>query len=120
MGVHRAARGGGIVLHVGVRVKLGKKFLDARGPEGEHPGLVTIVAGAPVAFVEDARHGKLGDFLAVAKNTELGLAGEHFAAADQGGLAGLVGQAIVFDNFFGRYGQVVVGSFLFGHGIPDR
>jgi hypothetical protein len=61
---------------IGVGVELGKKSLDVDYAEGEHPGLVAVVAGAPIAFLEGARDGKLGDFFAIAEDAKFGFAAE--------------------------------------------
>ena len=98
---HRASAGGGIMLHVGMGVKLGKILLDVDHAEGEHPGLVAVVARAPVAFAEGAGDGHLGDFLAVAKDAEFGFSAQHFAPPNQRHLPRLVGGAVIFDDFIG-------------------
>ena len=85
--VHRASARDGFGVQVGVGVELGEPLLDVDHAEHEHPGLVAVVARAPVAFAEGARNGEIGEFLAVAEDAELGLAAQHFAPSDEGGLA---------------------------------
>jgi hypothetical protein len=51
-----------------VGIKLGKKFLDIHHPQHEHPGLVTVISRAPVAFLKGTRDGEVGKLLAIAKN----------------------------------------------------
>src|SRR5215212_6818505 len=102
MRVHRASAGPRIVLDVRVRIELPEEFVERGDAEGEHQGLVAVVAGAPVALAECARPCELRDFLAVAENAELRLAGEHFLAADEAGLPAAHGDAIVVDDRFAR------------------
>ncbi len=97
MRVHAAPAGVRFGIHVGVRVKLGKKFLDAHHTQHEHPGLIAIIAGAPVAFLKRAPNRKVGKFLAVAKDAELGLAAQHFAPTDEACLPRLIGETIIFE-----------------------
>ena len=96
----------GSCVHVGVGVELGEELLEVDHAQREHPGLVAVVAGAPVAFAEGARDGELGDLLAVAEDAELGLAAQHFAAADDGCLARAVGQAVIGDELVFRERKV--------------
>ena len=67
-------------------IELCKELLHITLPGGEHKGLVTVVSAAPVTRACSSGHRKLGNFLAVAKDPELGLAGKHFLAAQQRGL----------------------------------
>ena len=100
----------GSKVRVGVGVELGKELLQGEQIERHHPGLVAVVAGAPVPFVEGVGDGELGEFLAVAENAELGFAGEHLAPPDDGRLARAVTQAVIRDDLGGRerkfFGQV--------------
>ena len=110
--VHRASARDGLGFEVGVGVELGEPLLDVDHAEHEHPGLVAVVARAPVAFTEGARNGEVGEFLAVAKDAKLGLAAEDFAASDEGGLAGGIGEAVVFENIGGLEGKVKRALFI--------
>ncbi len=116
VGVHRAAACGGIVGQVRVGVELGKKFLDAHHACHEHPGLVTIIARAPVTLAEGAGNGQVGQFLAVAENAEFCLATQDFTSTNQGRLPALIGQAVIAEDLFFRKGKLDTNiTLLFGH-----
>ena len=100
--VHRAAAGPRIVLDVGMRVQLREEFVERADAGGEDEGLIAVVAAAPVALAERARHGQLRDLFAVAEDAEFGLAGQHFPAADQAGLPRAPGDAVVVDDALAR------------------
>ena len=72
--VHLSSAAGGIVRDVPVRVQLRKKFLNAHHAQHEHPGLVTVITGTPVTFLEGSGYGELGDLFSIAENAELCLA----------------------------------------------
>ncbi len=110
---HRAPAGGGFGIQIGVSVELRKKGLEIEDPEGMHPGLVAVIAGAPITFAEGARNGQLGYFLAIAKNAKFGFAAQNLAAANQRNLAGLVSQAVIFEDFVGFKGEL--GFLASGH-----
>src|SRR5688572_6596835 len=97
-----------------MRVELCKKFLDAHGAHHEHPGLVTIISGTPVALAKGTCNGDLDDLFAIAEDAELGLAAEDFAPSYDGSLAGLIGQAVIFDDLFFFKGKCN-RALLFGH-----
>ena len=59
------------MLDVRVRIELCEELVECGDAEGEHEGLVAVVAGAPVSAAERARHRQLRDFLPVAENAEL-------------------------------------------------
>lgn len=119
MTVHRASARDGLGVQVSVGVELGEPLLDVDHAEHEHPGLVAVVARAPVAFAEGARNGEIGEFLAVAEDAELGLAAQHFAPADEGSLAGGVGEAVVVEDVFFFEGKQNRALFL-GHGLAPE
>ena len=83
------------MVQVGVRKKLGEVLLDGAGACGKHECLVAVVATAPVAFFEGTCHCQLGHFLAIAKDSELGLASQHFFAANQACLTAQIADAVV-------------------------
>ena len=95
MAVHVAPAGVGFKGRVGMRVKLREELLKREQVQGEHPGLVAVIARAPVAFLKSMGDGELGQFLAVAEDAELGFAGQHLAPADDGRLARAVSQAVI-------------------------
>ena len=64
-------------------------------PAGEHKGLVAVIAGAEIAWVEESRQGELGNLFAVAENAKFRFAAEHFTATDQADLPALVCQAVI-------------------------
>src|SRR5688572_15603061 len=97
-----------------MRVELCKKFLDVHGAHHEHPGLVTIISGTPIAFAESTRNRDLGDLFSVAEDAEFRLAAEDFAPSYDGSLAGLMGQAVIFDDLFFFKGKCN-RALLFGH-----
>jgi hypothetical protein len=84
-----------VACRVGVGVELGEELLDRCHAQGEHRRLVAVVARAHVAGAHGASHRHLRHFLAVAEDAELGLAGEHFLAADEAHLAAAVGPAVI-------------------------
>jgi hypothetical protein len=96
VGVHGASGRCRVGRHIGVSIQLGKKFLDVAHPQYKGQGLVSIVAGAKIAWLVTFRQGNLGHFLAVAKDAELGFAAEDFTTADQAGLPAFVCQAVIF------------------------
>ena len=61
----------------------------------EHERLITVIPAAPITRLEHTRHGKLRQFLTVAKDSELGLPGEHFLAPKYRCLPTLDGAPIV-------------------------
>jgi hypothetical protein len=98
--IHAAALRVRLGFKIRVCIQLREHLLQAHHAEHRHPGLVTIIAGAPVSFVEHMTKCNVGKLLAVAKDAELGLAAEDFPAANQAGLARLVGDAVVLDDLF--------------------
>ena len=101
MGVHAATGGHGLRGQIRVGVKLGEILFVGMGAQGKEKRLIPIVAGAPIAGSHGMGEGNLRHFLAIAKDTELGLAAEHFAPADQTELTALEGDAIVIENDIG-------------------
>ena len=95
---HRAAGRRRLGLDVGVGVELGEEFLDRQHAQGEHERLITVVTGTKVPFSEGVSHCDLGDFLAVAKDPEFRLAGEHLLAAEETRLPAEVGDPVVANN----------------------
>ncbi len=85
----------GLGFGVGVGVELRKELLRGHPPQGEHQGLVAVIAGAEVARAEGVGQGHLGHFLAVAEDAELGLAGEDLLAGDDAEEAAEPGGAVV-------------------------
>ena len=116
MRVHAAPAGVGLGVHVGMRVKLGKKFLDAHHTQHEHPGLIAIITGAPVAFLKSTPNREVGKFFAVAKDAELGLAAQYFAPTNQTCLPRLIGETIIFEYLFCFKGERN-RTLLLGHGL---
>src|SRR6266536_5936258 len=110
MRVHPPAAGPRIVRDIGVGVELPEELVERSHAEGQDEGLIAVIARAPVALAEGARPGELRHFLAVAKNAELRLAGEHLLAADQTGLATAKGDAVVLENALA--GELGAGLFL--------
>src|SRR5581483_1603640 len=96
--VHRAPRRPRIASHIGIRVELREKFIERRRTCGEHEGLIAVIAGAKITVAERARHRQLRDFLAIAENAELRLAGENLFPADEARLAAAVRHTIVIDD----------------------
>ena len=80
-------------------VELGEEAAEVHDPEGEHPGLVPVIARSPVAFLEGSRERQLGDLLAVAEYSEFGLSGKHLSAPRDGRAAGGIGKSIVAYDF---------------------
>ncbi|SRR5260221_6233145 len=87
---------------VGMGIELGEVFVEGGRADGEHEGLVAVVAGPPVAAAEGAGHGQLRHLLAVAEDAELGLAGQHFLAADEAHLPAAEGNPVVLENALTR------------------
>ena len=85
----------GSKLDVRVAVELGEELPEVDDAEGEHPGLVAVIARAPVALLEGAREGELRHFLAVAEYAELGFARQHFLAPDYRRETGGEGQLVI-------------------------
>jgi len=98
VGVHRPPAGARLEPDVGIGVELGEELLDGEQAEREHHGLIAVVAGAEVALAQHLRQRQVRHLLAVAEDAELGLAGEHLAAADQARLAALAGDAVIVER----------------------
>jgi len=64
---------------IGMGVEFGKEFFDRHQIQSQHQRLVPVIAGPEIALPERVGHGKLGRFLAVAENAELGLSRKHLA-----------------------------------------
>jgi hypothetical protein len=64
---------------------------DGDDTQCQHQCLIAVVTRSPITGLKDFRQGKLGDLLAITKNTELRFAAHHFAASDQTGFAALNG-----------------------------
>jgi len=85
---------------------LGKELVKRVLTNGEHEGLITVVAGAKITRLERPGHSNLCQLFAITKNAELRLAAQHFAAADQAGLAAAVRQTIIGENIIPHKGGV--------------
>src|SRR5688572_33124779 len=84
-------------------IKLGKILLQSQFAGGKHKGLVAVISGTEIAGLEIFSHGQLGNFFAIAENTELGFAHKHFFAAGKAGLPAFAGNAVIVKNlFFGK------------------
>src|SRR5262245_10653960 len=92
----------GVVGRYGLGVELREVLRERGRADGEHEGLVAVVAAAPVTLAEGPGHGQLRHFLAVAEDAELGLARQHLAAADEADLPAAEGDAVVVDDALTR------------------
>lgn len=113
--VHLTSTRGGFLFQVRIGIELRKKFLDIAVAEGKCHGLVAVVAGSEVAVGKGMGQGNLCDFLAIAKNAELGLAREHFLAAEITRLAALMRYPkVVQDHILGKW-NCSLCAFLTGY-----
>ncbi|MPM36565.1 hypothetical protein SDC9_83164 [bioreactor metagenome] len=60
MVVHTSSARIGLLVGVWVAVDLGKELLKGQQSGRHHPGLVTVVAGAPITFLIGMGDGDLG------------------------------------------------------------
>jgi hypothetical protein len=84
---------------IGVLVMLGEELLERKQAEGEHEGLIAVVAGAEVSLFEGVSHGDLCDFLPVAEDAEFGFAGKDVLARENAGQAAAVRDAVVLQGY---------------------
>ena len=82
-------------------VKLGEKALDGDFTQGEHEGLVAVIATAEVAVAKGVGHGDLGRFFAIAEDAEFGTAAQHLAPPNQAGLPAPKGGAVIVHHLLG-------------------
>ena len=117
--VHAAPARIRLGLQVGMRIQLSEHLLKAHDAKHVHPGLVAIVPRAPVSLAEDVPDGDVGQFLAVAKNAELGLSAEDLAATDQAGLTRTIGKPVIFQDLstFQRKVNMLRGSLDGSHAL---
>ena len=102
MSVHHAARAGRFIGNRCMRIQLREKFLNGVNAGSKHEGLVAVIAGAPIAILEHARHRDLRQLLAIAENAEFRLARQHLAATQHAREPALVADAVIAQDFFTR------------------
>ncbi len=102
MPVHRATGGGGLEFDIGMGIELREELAHIGHSRSEHEGLIAVVSGAEVSFAERARHGKLGNLLAIAEDSELRLAGQHLLPSKQRCLPAETCCPVVGEDLFSR------------------
>ena len=99
-GTLRAARTVRIVLHIGVGIELGEKFLHTRNSQSKTQRLIPVIAGIEIPRSEELRHCYLWYLFPVTENPKLCFARQYLLPPQQAGLSTLTGRTIVFEDFF--------------------
>ena len=85
---------------ISASVDLSKESFRRNNPCSHHEGLVTVIPRPPVTIPEILGHGDLRHLLAIPKNAEFRLPGQHLLPGNYTAMPANVSKAVIFKHFF--------------------